>query len=103
MDKTIYKIILTNTNKKGKNKHGKDWDRVDSHELDAFIGVLLVMGLKSVQDCNVTHLWQTGPFQIPFYAGTMSRNRFTEILLCLPFDNNLTRICCKKTDKLAPI
>ena len=81
----------------------KNWKKLESDELDAFFAILLVMGVLSVQNSKLSDLWAKGPFQIPFFSGTMARNRFQEILKYIRFDNSATREQQKKNDKLAPI
>ena len=62
-----------------------------------------MMGIWLVQNTKLSNLWNTGPFQIPFFAGTMARDRFQEIMSCIRFDASATREERKKKDKLAPI
>ena len=101
-DNKIIKIILQYTNTKGIKKKKKKWKRVDNDEINAVSGILLAMGVLSVQDSKLSNLWAEGPFQIPFFLRAMSRNHFQDILAYIRFDSSATREKRKKEDKLAP-
>lgn len=49
------------------------------------------MGAQSLEDSRLATLWNQGPFEIPFYSGTMGRNRFQEILQNIRFDDTTTQ------------
>lgn len=108
-------IIIKYTNKKAKefiNTYNEShevkmetWIEVDTTEFLAFLGILILTGRFRESRESVRNLWSTtnNAFTRPIYQATMSRNRFTDILRHLRFDDLSTRAERKEKDKLAPI
>ncbi|XP_030749217.1 piggyBac transposable element-derived protein 5-like [Sitophilus oryzae] len=108
-------IIIKYTNKKANdfiktyNECHEDkletWIEVDTTEMLAFLGVLILAGRFREAKESVRNLWSTtnNAFTRPIYQATMSRNRFSDILRHLRFDDLSTRAERKEQDKLAPI
>lgn len=74
---------------------------ISMEELDAFIGILLVMGINGDNDDPPSILW--GNYSHPLYKASLSRDRFQQILRVIRFDNAFKRATRKQTDKAAPI
>jgi hypothetical protein len=97
----IDKVLATIT--ENTNKHvASDEKFIDEHELLAFIDILYMMGTNQDNGSSVIDLWSEINGR-PFYKGTMSRNRFLQILKHLRFDDVTTRVERRKTDKFAPM
>lgn len=101
----IKNIIIRNTNLKGQKKVDdgkmKTWKAIDKIELESFFGLLFASGLMHLQSYSSISLYeQNTPFHIPIFAGTMSRDRFKQILSTMRFDNEETRIL-RQNDKLS--
>ena len=78
----------------------RTWIPVDDTEMTAFIGLNLLAGLHKSNHEPISTLWSKKEGR-PVYIATMSRNRFTDILRYLRFDNRATREERRATDKLA--
>ena len=76
------------------------WIPIDDTEMIAFIGLNLLAGLHKSNHEPISTLWSEKEGR-PVYIATMSRNRFTDILRYLRFDNRATREERRATDKLA--
>lgn len=103
----IKEIVIKNTNMKGEKKveNGKmkEWKNIDKIELEAFFGLLFTSELMHLQSYSTASLFeQNTPFHISIFAGTMSRERFKQILSTIRFDNEETRIL-RQNDKLSLI
>lgn len=108
-------IVIKCTNKKANdfirsyNESHEDkiepWIDVDTTEMLAFLGILILAGRFRESRESVRNLWSTtnDAFTRPIYQATMSRNRFSDILRHLRFDDLSTRAERKEQDKLAPI
>lgn len=109
MTDNIKNEILRNSNKKGKKaddiaiqkEKPREFKLISMEELDAFIGILLVMGINGASDDPLSTLW--GNHSHLLYKASLSRYRFQQILRVIRFDNAFTRSARKKTDKAAPI
>ena len=102
MNEDIIKIIIENTNEKGRFK--EEWIDVDAVELKAFIGLLIAAGLLHLNHTKIDDLFaQDSPFHVPIFSATMSRTRFKSILSAIRFDDIKTREKRRSTDKLAAI
>lgn len=110
--------ILRHSNKKGldlaadfnrmhhaeivaKTIKNRDFRVISIDELDAFLGILLVMGVNGQNDDPIPWLWSDCSH--PIYKAAMSRDRFQQILRVIRFDNAYTRATRKESDKAAPI
>ena len=78
----------------------RTWIPVDDTEITAFIGLNLLAGLHKSNHEPISTLWSEKEGR-SVYIATMSRNRFTDILRYLRFDNRATREERRATDKLA--
>lgn len=78
---------------------GKKWNLTKT-KLKAFIGLLYGRGAYETKNLKVSYLWNKkwGP---NFFANTMSRNDFTEILRFIRFDKKSERSQRLKSDKFA--
>lgn len=85
-------------------KKDTDWKMLTMSEMDAYLGIIIIMGVTHDTNVSIKDLWSNNnSFRIPFYRNTMSRNRFEEISSCLRFDDTTTRTSRKERDKLAAI
>ncbi|KAK9304183.1 hypothetical protein QLX08_004346 [Tetragonisca angustula] len=104
-DEVINNIIL-HTNNKAKKcmSPEKQWKPVDRTEIDAFLGLLLLIGrYRESKECK-HDLWNIdNALTRQFYAATMSQDRFEDIFKYIRFDDPLTREERKADDKLAPL
>lgn len=80
---------------------GSKWD-LSAVKLYAFIALLYVRGAFEAKYIDISLLWNKkwGP---AFFANTMSRNDFTEIMRFIRFDNRNQRSQRLQTDKFALI
>ena len=78
----------------------RTWIPVYDTEMTAFIGLNLLAGLHKSNHEPILSLWSEKEGR-PVYIATMFRNRFTDILKYLRFDNRATRAERRATDKLA--
>lgn len=111
----LMEIVMKYTNKKARDfiKSYNDnhtnpvepWIDVDSTEMQAFLGILILSGRFHESNDSARNLWSTTnpAFNRPIYQATMSRDRFVSILRHLRFDDLSTRPERKLHDKLAPI
>lgn len=77
------------------------WNNLTSTELDAFIGILLAIGLShnNTQDSRV--LWRSD--NLPIFRAAMAYKRFIALCRYIRFDDGRTRPFRQQTDKAAPI
>lgn len=97
----IKQIIIEYSNQRGKHLLKDNWIDINLCELNAFIGIHIVMGAVHDNKNRVSDLWSRDDFHIPFYASVMTRNRFLQILRCIRFDDMMTRQERAKNDRLA--
>lgn len=106
-DEQMIDTIVLETNRKAQKYYvsqNKQFVLITRDEIEAFVGLLIIFGALHSSKEPVKMLWSKDPvFCRPVVSAIMSRNRFTEILCFLRFDNYETRIERKATDKLAPI
>ena len=82
----------------------KNWKPLFIEELDAFLGILIVMGVNHDSKVSIEHLWSKNEnFTIQFYRKVMPRDRFKQLLSALRFDDSTSRIVRQETDRLAAI
>lgn len=77
----------------------KKWRPIDRQELEAFIGLLYVLGAFRSKYRDIEELWSTRDGFCVCRA-TMSMERFLQIKRCLRFDDPLRR---NRADRLSPI
>lgn len=106
IDEEIIHNIIFYTNMKAIESMpaNKKWKLVDNIEMNAFFGLLLLMGrFRESRECK-NDLWEKNEaLSRRFYTAVMSRDRFTDILKYLRFDDTATRVERKSNDKLAPL
>lgn len=106
INEEIMHTIIFYTNKKAEANMPphKKWKPVDCIEIDAFFGLLLLTGRFRESHESKHDLWEVNEaFSRRFYAATMSRDRFIDILRYMRFDDTVTRAERKSNDKLAPL
>ena len=93
------------TNQKVKQFHkDESWKSVDRIEINAFMGLLLIIGRFRKSREYKNHLQRKNKaLSRPIYTAIMSHNRFKDILRFIRFDDNTTREERKSCDKLAVI
>ena len=69
----------------------------------AFLGLLVLSGVKRVGHVSFLELWATDGSGIEIFRACMSYNRFLFLLLAVWFDDRTTRSQRKETDKLTAI
>ena len=72
-------------------------------ELKAFLGLLVLSGVKRAGHVSFLELWATDGSGIEIFRACMSYNRFLFLLSAIRFDDRTTRSQRKETDKLAAI
>ncbi len=77
----------------------KQWIPVDTVEMEAFIGLMILAGAYKAQYRPISELWSLREGQ-PVFRATMTANRFKSIKGALRFDDPLRR---NREDRLAPI
>ncbi|OAF72062.1 Alpha-actinin-like protein 1 [Intoshia linei] len=95
IDQKVLDIIMKCTNDRANFLHLK-FSNIDSRELKAFIGLLIMSGLCKSSKENATMMWKCGPLGRNVFRATMSLNRFRDISTNLRFDDVQTR---NKNDK----
>lgn len=74
-----------------------NWDMSDA-ELDAFIGLLYLRGVRNANGFPLNDLWSKR-YGLPIFRDTMARDRFREIKKYLRFDVKSTRRTRLQSDK----
>lgn len=95
-------IILNYTNIDDKRVFDKEWTDIDSTELFAFIGLLLLAGVFRSNNESTESLWESKNGR-PIFAATMSLKTFKKFSRVIRFDNRETRSERRLLDKFAPI
>lgn len=72
-------------------------------EIMAFIGLLILSGVKKVNHTNFLELWTADGTGMDIFRACMSYNRFLFLLRVIRLDDKATREERRKTDKLAAI
>ena len=72
-------------------------------ELMAFLGLLVLSGVKRAGHVSFLDLWATDGSGIEIFLACMSYYRFLFLLLAIQFDDRMTRTQRKETDKFAAI
>lgn len=105
MTEQIIEKVTVCSNRKGKQKHGDNWEDIDETELLAWIGLNIRSGINQDGFRPVSELFSSkeGP---AIYSAAMSRKRFNDIKDVIRFDNIETRHERREKGKqgsLAPI
>lgn len=66
------------------------WSKPDSAKLQAFFGLLITAGVHTARGKLLDEFWSK-EYGLPIFRATMSYPRFSSILMCLGFDDELTR------------
>ncbi|KAI4455418.1 piggybac transposable element-derived protein 4 [Holotrichia oblita] len=83
---------VKNWNENHESEKPREWQNIDSEELLAFFGLLLLSGRFRESREDPTNLWKENEAcGRNVYQATMSRKRFTNILQYIRFDDLLTR------------
>lgn len=111
IDDEIVQIIVECTNQKAQEYYecnGKDpknqrqWQPVDSVEMYAAFGILIIAGALKANREPIHYLWtKKSLFSRPVFPASMARDRFVSILRFIRFDDLTTRTNRRKLDKLA--
>ncbi|XP_048874855.1 piggyBac transposable element-derived protein 4-like [Brienomyrus brachyistius] len=99
MPLSLKKVIIAMTNLEGKKVYSDMWHDIDEEQLDAYIGVLLLLGVYRSSNEATESLWDASTGRNIFRA-TMSLKTFQMITRVLRFHNKVTKA---RSDKLAPI
>ena len=84
----MFKLIIDATNEKAK-ANGFNLN-LDEKELQKFIGLVFLRGVLNMRKTTLEFIW-SNEFGIPYFKSIMSRNRFTNILKYLRFENHSNR------------
>jgi len=87
-------------NESNREKLHVDWKPVDGEEVRAFIGLCIQAGAFRSSHEPVSPLWSEREGRAVFTA-TMSRSRFTDMVMYIRFDDKLSRAERQQSDKLA--
>lgn len=94
-------MIVGFTNLHAEETEDVDFEPTDEVEMHAFIGLLLLVAVKSHHGLAVTNIWSTDPIIGVRKANeTMSRNRFTDLIRHIRFGDRNER---DREDRFAPI
>lgn len=88
--KSIEQIIIDNTNLEGQRIYQENWKPLDSIELEAYIGLLILAGVFKSHNEALESLWDDKKGRHIFRA-TMPLKRFKVISRILRFDDRSTR------------
>ena len=102
----IIQTAILYTNKKARESlpPKKKWKSVDRVEMDAFFGLVLLIGRFRESRESKHDLWKQNPvLSRRYYAAIMSRDRFVQSLRYLRFEDSATREARKAVDKLVPL
>ena len=74
---TMKQMIIQWTNQRGAEEID-DWPYFDLRELDAFLGLLILMGVHQEKHTSLDEIWSEE--NRPYYRATMTEHRFKQIL-----------------------
>lgn len=104
-DREMKDLILLHTNREIRlqrehyQSHQYFLHELDEDELDAFCGLVFLVGVIKLHHQNLGDLWTDGPLSPPIFRLTMNLNRFCFLCACLRFDDRSLRF----GNRLAPI
>lgn len=81
----------------------RDCIDTDIVEIQAFFGLLYLIGVKKANHLNTDELWTTDGTAPDIYIATMSKRRFHTLVQAIRFDDKTTRPQRKETDNAAPM
>lgn len=99
---TLLHTILKYTNLEGKRVFADDWNDIDSIDLFAFIGLILLAGVFRSRNESTESLWDTEKGR-PVFGAVMPIKTFKKISRVIRFDNKQTRSARRLVDKFTPI
>lgn len=104
----IIHIITENTNKfiltvRSNFERERDARETNISEIKAFIGLLILSGVKKANHLNFKEMWSNDGMGLEIFTATMTYNRFNFLIRCLRFDDLQTRDERKTFDKMAHI
>lgn len=102
LNEQVLEIIVKYTNSEAHRVLQSQWKPTDTIEMQAFIGLLLTIGVNKQGGVDFREYWDP-LFGNPIFRATMGKNRFALLLRFLRFDDKNTRSLRKSKDKLAPI
>lgn len=109
-DETIIQDIITWTNiklesiRENVQSHQKsNYRPTDKKEIKALIGIFMLTSIYKSNHENVLSLFSTKATGRPIFRAIMSGKRFEILIICLRFDDPLTRTERKKSDPAAAI
>lgn len=86
-DENVITHIIAQTNLYAEQKRSRGWSPVDSREIKAFLGIIILMGLKP--EPSIDLYWSTDPFfRVDEIASVMPVKRFKKILENLHLNDN---------------
>ena len=89
---TNMKIQMTRLSMTQENRCTKQIADTDEQEMRAFYAILIIGGITHSNTRSLSSLWRENDlFQIRFFSGTMSRDRFKLLLSCIRFDDKSLR------------
>lgn len=94
----VVREIVRCTNLEGSRRH-QNWTPTSVEEQYCFYGVLLLAGAHHENHTRVSELWSEVDGR-PIFNKAMSRNRFTDLMACLRFDDREQR---NPNDKFSPL
>ena len=91
-------------NQKDENYDGlRDPKNTTTNEMYAFIGILILVGVKKQNHTHFFELWTTNGTRSEIFRSCMNCNRFLFLLSAIRFDDKNMRKERKLIDKLAPV
>ena len=101
----IMHMLSTATNQKAKNASNSPWPRTTLVEMQAFVGILLLIGICRGQKESVTDMWNSrkAPFLRSIFPAIMPRDRFKALLQYVRFDDVRTRVERRASDRMAAL
>ena len=99
---TMVNLMVRFTNIEGHRVRGGSWSPVDFEEMQALIGCLLYLGARKQNFLDLKVLFDQLD-GLPILRACFSRQRFSDILTFLRFDDKNTRSARRQRDIFAPI
>jgi hypothetical protein len=96
------RTILFETNRQATKISGETWQEIDTDEMLAFLGLILLRGVYKASGESVDELWSKEHGR-QIFSQTMPLSRFKAIRRHLRFDNPDTRTARLARDKLAAV
>ncbi|XP_056108635.1 piggyBac transposable element-derived protein 4-like [Rhinichthys klamathensis goyatoka] len=98
----IENIVISMTNLEGRRVFKDKWKTVDSTDIQAYMGLLIMAGVYRSRNESTDSLWDADTGRAIFRA-TMSQQTSHVLSRVIRFDNRETRHQRHQNDKLAPI